>query len=77
MLSETIGWRENTPKDKRKWIICKYFSHSFQRVSFVFVLTDSLSTRMFDISKMAYFVGLPCRQRVIMRRNCEKLSSHT
>ena len=32
-------------------MICKYFSHSFQRVSIVFVLTVKLNI---DISKMAY-----------------------
>ena len=31
-------------KEKGKWMICKYFSHSFQRVSIVFVVTASLSS---------------------------------
>ena len=41
--------REN--KDKGKWIICNYFSHSF-RVAIIFAA--SLSSWIFDILKMAY-----------------------
>ena len=43
-------------------MICKYFLHSFQRVSFVFVLTVSLSSRIFDISTMAYFSSLKSQE---------------
>ena len=41
-------------------MICKYFSHSFQHVSIVFVLTASLSSWNIDISKMAYFDVAHC-----------------
>ena len=35
--------RGSEDKDKAKWMICKYFLQSFQRVSIVFVLIASLS----------------------------------
>ena len=51
--------RGSEDKDKAKWMICKYFLHSFQRVSIVFVLIASLSNLIFDISTMAYLSSNP------------------
>lgn len=36
--------RGSEDKDKAKWMICKYFLHSFQRVPIVFVLSASISS---------------------------------
>ena len=45
---------ERTKTKESGWMICKYFSHSFQRVSIVFALTSSLSSWIIDISTMAF-----------------------
>ena len=49
-----IQLERETTKSEGKWMIRKYFSHSFQRVSIGFVITASLSIWILDISKMAY-----------------------